>query len=168
MGSAAGRRKCCEYYYVRGYNAGWDGTGRWAGNAFDAPWDDRELYNMAGTVSTMLAGLYRSGLEQGAKDREKANRRRHPYYDYRVQKAGAQDILNLLDDGFLLRYERSSGWPDHPFIVRSQPGGIVYRRTAVDLSLAQDADYYKHRKLLEDTMAEAIDAGAFDKRRASG
>lgn len=111
--------------------------------------------HLANTVSTTFAGLYKIGHAWGCKDKAERRKREHPYYDYRVAKAGANDILNLLDDGYTLIFAPDSGWPNHPFQLVSGGGGIVYRRTTKDVVLAQEADCYTHRQALRHVMAEA-------------
>lgn len=164
MGSAAGRRKCCEFFFVRGYQAGRaDTVSQW--DNFLA--DEKALMYAASTVSKSFCGLFRNGYAMGLLDKDKGPRA-HAYYDYKVSKADGHDILNLMDQGFILRYEPTTGWPNHPFTLSSQPGGIVYRRSSADWALAQDADYYKHHKVLRDVMAEAIDDGFFAREKAHG
>lgn len=136
MGSASGRRKCCQFYFDRGYREGFE-RGRYNGKPIDEPWEENALIHASGTISRSLGGLWRYGYDQGLKDRgSKSNPR--AYYEYTLKRKNLQDVLASLEDGFKLEYKPDSGWPRHPFTLTSQGGAFIWRRTTADLRHALD------------------------------
>jgi len=82
MGSAEGRRKCCEHFFNAGYRHGFQGTTKPRGDT----WENWELHHYAGTVSKTFKGLYRIGHEWGTRDRESGHPYTFRYSDYRESK----------------------------------------------------------------------------------
>lgn len=166
MGSASGRRKCCQFYYDRGYDEGFKGY-RNSGRPLDAPWEELELFHASGTISKSLAGLWRNGFDEGRRDqRERQQKEKYAYYNYTWKRKGLQDVLRSLDWGFKLEYSPNGGWPRHPFTLSSETGGTILRRTTKDLRLAHDyADNSGHRSAIHRELCK-LPSEARDRREA--
>lgn len=146
MGSALGRRRCCQSYFEHGYKDGFDGQGG------DQAAEGRALLQAARTVSKSLAGLYRAGFEMGVKDRKEGKKRDYGYYDHVRAKKKLGDVLNPLDQGFTLIYAPTSIFPNHPWQLSSETGLIVVRRSVEELEIARD--YHPHRLTIVKALAE--------------
>lgn len=77
MGSAEGRRKCCESFFCRGYHEGLSGR-----KISQDEWPGARFY-YAGTVSNSLSGLFWRGYEEGVEDYKKGVKRTGVYHRYR-------------------------------------------------------------------------------------
>lgn len=79
MGSAEGRRKCCMYFWQRGYHAGFTGIAR--GNRVDEMPSAATIGFFANTGSPSFKGLWRMGFRMGLNDRH-ANHKSREFTGY--------------------------------------------------------------------------------------
>lgn len=146
MGSAAGRRKCCAGFFMKGYDQGFEEGG-------DPPNKDVAMWNAyAGTVSRTFVGLFRIGWTRGVADKSNGKKDRFAYDTYRCEKDGREPVLPWMEQGFTLAYAPDVD-PKHPFTLTSPDGKIELRRSRSDVYAVSEE--WPHRNTICKVLREA-------------